>query len=67
VAYGSETYKLNLIDYYYKLDSYTKNLIGRSFQFAESNMQLAVIPRNPSSQMLPMNAPIGHSCSIIET
>jgi hypothetical protein len=29
VTFENETYKLNLKDYYYKLNSYTKNLIGR--------------------------------------
>jgi hypothetical protein len=31
VAFGDETYKLNLINYNYNYDSYTTNLVGRSF------------------------------------
>jgi hypothetical protein len=31
VAFGNETYKLNLKNYNYKYDKYTRNLVGRSF------------------------------------
>jgi hypothetical protein len=31
VALGNRTYKLNLKDWNYKYDNYTKNLVGRSF------------------------------------
>jgi hypothetical protein len=31
VAFGNETYELNLSNYDYKYSNYTKNLAGRSF------------------------------------
>jgi hypothetical protein len=31
VAFGNETYKLNLTNYNYKYDNYTSNPVGRSF------------------------------------
>jgi hypothetical protein len=31
VAFGNKTYKLNLKNYHYKYDIYTRNLVGRSF------------------------------------
>jgi hypothetical protein len=31
VAFGNETYELNLKDWNYKYDNYTRNLVGRSF------------------------------------
>jgi hypothetical protein len=31
VAFGNDTYKLNLTNYNYKYDNYTRNLVGRSF------------------------------------
>jgi hypothetical protein len=31
VAFGNETYKLNIKDYNYKYDNYTRNLVDRSF------------------------------------
>jgi hypothetical protein len=31
VAFGNETYKLNLTNWNYKYDNYTRNLVGRSF------------------------------------
>jgi hypothetical protein len=30
VAFGDETYKLNLEDYNHNYDNYTRNLVGRS-------------------------------------
>jgi hypothetical protein len=31
VAFGNETYKLNLTNYNYKYNNYTRNPVGRSF------------------------------------
>jgi hypothetical protein len=41
MAFGNETYKLNLKDYDYKYDNNTTNLVGRSFGRCLSNRHLS--------------------------
>jgi hypothetical protein len=41
VAFGNETYKLNLTNYNYKYNNYTRDLVGRSFSRCLRNRLLS--------------------------